>query len=308
MKQPRQVRLEPVTRDNWKQVIELELAQGQERFVESNVFSIAQSKFEPAMHPMAIYDGDELVGFAMYGYDIDHKTYAIERLMIDRRRQGQGYGRAAMIEIIARLRQVPACREIYLTFQPDNVVGEHIYESLGFVKTGDVVEYGSLLACLRLPEERPQQATSVELRPVTAENFDECLRLKTAPEQDDYVATNEYSLAQALVNESYVPLAIYDGLKMVGFVMYGFEREGHDVRRWWIRRLLIDAPLQGRGYGRLALLEVIERLRQIPGCREASIRWAPDNVVAGKLYNKLGFVETGEETSDSQIVARLPIG
>ncbi len=307
MSAPKQVRLEPVTAGNWKQVIALELAEGQENFVESNVYSLAQSKFEPSLLPMAIYAGDELIGFTLYGYDVEHKTYAIQRLMIDRRLQGQGYGRAAMVEIIRRMREVPGCREIYLSFQPDNAVGWHIYESLGFEKTGEVVEYGSLLARLRLPDERRPQATSVELRAVTAENFHECLRLKTAPEQDSFVATNEYSLAQALVNDSYVPLAVYDGEKMVGFVMYGFEPEDHDGGQWWVHRLLIDAPLQGRGYGRLALLEVVERLKKIPGCMEAAISWVPDNVVGGALYCKLGFVETGE-IIDGEIVARMRFG
>jgi diamine N-acetyltransferase len=304
MSAAREIRLEPVTAANWKQVIALELAEGQENFVESNVYSIAQSKFEPSLLPMAIYDGDQLVGFTLYGYDVEHQSYAIQRLMIDRHLQGQGYGRAGMVELIRRMSEIPGCREIYLSFQPDNVVGEHIYESLGFVKTGEVVEYGSLLARLVLPHNPPPQASSVELRPITSENFEQCVRLRTSPEQEAFVASNEYSLAQAFVNKTYVPLAIYDGETMVGFVMYGFEPEDHDGGQWWIHRLLIDAPLQGRGYGRLALLEVIKRMKRIPGCTEAAISWVPENTIGAALYNKLGFTQTGE-IFDGEIVARM---
>ena len=134
MSAPKEIRLEPVTAANWKDVIALELAEGQENFVESNVYSIAQSKFEPSLFPMAIYAGDELIGFTLYGYDVEHKTYAIQRLMIDRRLQGQGYGRAAM-ELAEEQAHAKGIGRMELNVFGGNEVARKLYPSLGYVET-----------------------------------------------------------------------------------------------------------------------------------------------------------------------------
>jgi len=66
--------LRDVTKENWQECIKLRLAPGQEHFVASNVYSLAESKFMPTFIPQAIYanqDGtgdDTMVEFVMYGY------------------------------------------------------------------------------------------------------------------------------------------------------------------------------------------------------------------------------------------------
>jgi hypothetical protein len=42
------VRLEDVTAQNWRAVVNLKLAEDQQRLLASNVYSIAQSKFDEA--------------------------------------------------------------------------------------------------------------------------------------------------------------------------------------------------------------------------------------------------------------------
>ena len=61
------VTLRPLTRDNLWAVVELTLHPGQEAFVADNIDSIANASVEPTWVPLAIYAGDELVGFVMYG-------------------------------------------------------------------------------------------------------------------------------------------------------------------------------------------------------------------------------------------------
>jgi len=57
----------------------------------------------------------------------------------------------------------------------------------------------------------------VTLRPITEENYDECLNLQVADNQKDFVATNQYSLAQAWVfYETAHPSAIYADDVMAG--------------------------------------------------------------------------------------------
>lgn len=145
----------------------------------------------------------------------------------------------------------------------------------------------------------------VTLREITMENFRECIGLSIAEEQKGFVATNVYSLAEAKADGVSNPLAIYAGEQMVGFIMYDFERKEN---RGYITRLMVDYRFQGNGYGRAAIIQVIDRLKAIPACREIYTSFVPANTVAARLYASLGFEITGETTEDgTETVARLKV-
>jgi diamine N-acetyltransferase len=104
----------------------------------------------------------------------------------------------------------------------------------------------------------------VHLRPVTLDNYLECIRLQVEDTQAEFVAPNARSLAEAKVNPTLVPLVIYERaargypkptLGMVGFTMYELT---YGVG--FILRLMIDRRYQRQGYGRAAMVEVIRRL------------------------------------------------
>jgi diamine N-acetyltransferase len=61
------VTLRPLTRDNLWAVAELPLHLGQEAFIADNIDSIANASVEPTWVPLAVYAGEALVGFVMYG-------------------------------------------------------------------------------------------------------------------------------------------------------------------------------------------------------------------------------------------------
>lgn len=136
----KKVRLEPVTPQNFKECINLKVGDAQNTFVASNLMSIAQSKIYPTVNPMAVYNGEEMVGFVMFGLDEDDGKYYLVRLMIDERHQGKGYGRAATLEVIEKMREIDDCREFYLSFVPENKPAEALYLSIGFEPTGEIHE------------------------------------------------------------------------------------------------------------------------------------------------------------------------
>ena len=72
----------------------------------------------------------------------------------------------------------------------------------------------------------------------------------------------------------------------------------------WIGGFLIDRGQQRRGYGRGAVLAIIEYLRETQEATQFGLSYAPDNGVARDLYAKLGFEETGE-AEGGELVARL---
>src|SRR5436853_5515397 len=124
---------------------------------------------------------------------------------------------------------------------------------------------------------------NVSLREITRDNWLECVRLKVADDQQKFVASNAVSLAQSKYEPECVPLAAYDGDKIVGFVMYRPEDYGIS-KLWFIDRLMVGTQYQGKGYGRAAMEALIARLKAAPGFNAILISFIPGNVAAEKLY------------------------
>lgn len=134
------IQLKEVDRHNFFDVIGLTVAEHQKTFVATNVFSLAQAKAYPECICSAVYHDDELVGFTMHCLDPDDQEYWIYRLMIDANHQVKGYGKAAMERLIAELQQDGSRHVIYLSFEPDNEGARKLYEKLGFVPDGRIID------------------------------------------------------------------------------------------------------------------------------------------------------------------------
>jgi diamine N-acetyltransferase len=100
--------------ESFDECIQLAVDQAQLELVASNTKSLAEARVNPNLFPLAIYDamvaGYEkpqvpMVGFTMY--EVTAGVGFILRLMIDRKYQRQGYGRAATVEVIRRLKLHP---------------------------------------------------------------------------------------------------------------------------------------------------------------------------------------------------------
>jgi diamine N-acetyltransferase len=142
----------------------------------------------------------------------------------------------------------------------------------------------------------------ITFQPVTRANFTRVIDLKVAPEQEDFVSPNVYSLAEAYVQPSWTPLAIHAGDELVGFAMFGRDDESG---RWWIMRYMIGIEHQGKGYGLAALSRLIDLMVERHGCREVFLDYSSSNEIAGRLYARAGFVPTREEAGG--IEARLDL-
>ena len=123
-------------------------------------------------------------------------------------------------------------------------------------------------------------------------NYLSVLDLSVSPEQKDFVATNQYSLAQAYAQPECVPFALYAENRPVGFAMYSLDEDDH---QYWIYRLMIDQRYQGVGYGREAMGLMIDRIRGLSDedHNRIYISFEPENAVAKALYESLGFLPDG---------------
>ena len=135
-----QVSLHQISEHNRTECLGLRVADSQSGWVAPNGESLEEAAANVNLVPLAIYDavagGCEkpdvpMVGFTMY--ELSAGIGFIRRLMIDRRFQRKGYGRAAMLEVIRRLRLHPGVEMIATRHRRDNEAAAKLYRSLGFV-------------------------------------------------------------------------------------------------------------------------------------------------------------------------------
>lgn len=132
------ITLKQVNTENFWDIVSLSVKNEQEELVVGNAVSIAQAYVQPECIPMAIYNDETPVGFAMYCIDRDDGEYWIYRLMIDKECQDRGYGRQALKQVIDTIQQDKAHHRIFLGVHMDGKASVHLYETTGFLFTGQV--------------------------------------------------------------------------------------------------------------------------------------------------------------------------
>lgn len=156
------------------------------------------------------------------------------------------------------------------------------------------------------------------LQKVNTENFYALMRLSVGEAQRDFVAPNDYSLAEAyavLAAGRYVQaFGIYEGDTPVGFAMIGhnsFEDEdqpGAYRNSYYLWRFMIDERYQGRGLGKAAARLVLDYIRSFPdgAADTCAVSYEPENTAAKNLYASFGFRPNGEMDGDEEVaVLRL---
>ena len=132
-----EVRIAPLTETNWREALALRVNPDQKNFVANNAYSIAQSRFHPDWSPEGVFVGNVMVGFSLMEPEPKKRRIWIVRYMIAGIYQGRGYGKAGLLTLIKRFRTDPTCDAVFLSIDPDNENATKVYESVGFVKTGD---------------------------------------------------------------------------------------------------------------------------------------------------------------------------
>jgi len=140
---------------------------------------------------------------------------------------------------------------------------------------------------------------NITLRKPDNDTFHECIKLKVGDDQQGFVASNMFSLAEAYADGVSNARAIYADEQIVGFIMYDFAPK---ESRGYITRLMVDAAHQGNGHGRAAMQQVIDLFKGNPDCREIYTSVVPKNERAKKLYISLGFKLTGEVDDGEEVL------
>ena len=133
----------------------------------------------------------------------------------------------------------------------------------------------------------------LRLERINGKNVWDILELKVSEEQKTFVASNDVSIIEAYTsitgNGQVFPFGIYESAVPIGFLMIGFGADdcwddapaiAHGS--YDLRRLMIDAKYQGKGYGKEALKLALECIRTFP-CGKADYCWLsyePENEAA----------------------------
>jgi diamine N-acetyltransferase len=142
----------------------------------------------------------------------------------------------------------------------------------------------------------------ITLREITKENWRDILRLKVAPYQEQFVASNAASITEAHFNPEVAWFrAIYAGDVPVGFLML---EDNVAQQEYFLWRFMIAEQYQGRGYGRKALELLFAYVKTRPGADAVETSCVPAKGGPGPFYEKMGFVYTGTEEEDGELCMR----
>ncbi|MYL43715.1 GNAT family N-acetyltransferase [Virgibacillus salexigens] len=132
------LQIREVSKDNWKTIACLSVSQEQEAFIESNSFSILQSIFEEEWYSVGLYVDDKAIGYAMYGEDKDSGDIWLDRFMVDRHAQGNGYAAKLLPKLLSLIeKQYDYPAHIYLSVTSDNIHAQQFYRKFGFRFNGE---------------------------------------------------------------------------------------------------------------------------------------------------------------------------
>ena len=133
------IRLELINKDNFDQVLDLEVAPKDQRRVASVEYSLAQAwlyRDSEDLFPYAVKSGQLTVGFLLLSYQPMENSYYIWRLLIDQKYQNQSFGKEVIRQVLQRAKDDQQCHKVTVNY----VIGNHkmlyILEKFGFQPVG----------------------------------------------------------------------------------------------------------------------------------------------------------------------------
>ena len=134
-------------------------------------------------------------------------------------------------------------------------------------------------------ERQLRREQMVELRAITEDNFQQCLRLHTSVQDSSFADPVTYSLAEAwLYHQDTRPFAIYNDGIMIGFVSMYVGEENYQIINF-----LIDDTFQRKGLGTKAVKLCIDYLQNQFTAHKISAPVKLEHAAAQAFWKKQGF-------------------
>ena len=142
------------------------------------------------------------------------------------------------------------------------------------------------------------QMNNIKLIPIDESNFLSAFNLQLHDFEKNFVSSPIRSLAQAYVyRDQCTPFGIYCDELMVGYVMVIYDNDEDTYNIW---HMMIDKSYRGNGYGKAAIISVLDYIRNKPfGLSDTVLlTCSKNNAHAYTLYSNLGFKPTGNTDGD----------
>ena len=148
---------------------------------------------------------------------------------------------------------------------------------------------------------------NIKLVNVSEDNFDEVVELQLEPEQEDYLPSNAYSIAESTLSPLFNPRVICRDKQVVGFLMYQFGEYGlADKDECILWRFMIDRRFQNQRIGHAAMALLLPEIRLNTSCSRFIVYYDQDNPPARQLYTSFGFRPIGFR-DDGDVIAELSL-
>lgn len=239
------------------------------------------------------------LGESFYAYDAINDLASLDiKLVLGARQKGYGYsGLSYAIDQCFIHSKASVC---YVDPHLENTKAIAMYERLGFVAQKRPLHLPPHNTFYVMDKDTwlKRKTTRLSLREITKDNYRTICRLRVSLDQQAFVATSTFSLAQAKYEPEKTPLAIYVDEISIGLMMYGFNEED---QKYWIYRFIIDLDFQNQGWGRLAMEQMIAIIKEDKTHHCIRLSLNPNNRVAERLYASLGFKTTHQFLGDEII-------
>ncbi|MGR6010119.1 GNAT family N-acetyltransferase [Bacillus cereus] len=136
---------------------------------------------------------------------------------------------------------------------------------------------------------------------VTEKNWRSVAALNVAKDQQQFIESNAFSLAESLYEGNGTSVGLYDGETLVG-LMQCMDGIGKNVKSVWLDRFMIDQRYQGKGYAKRFLRLLIQFLQNKFECKTIYLSLHPDNKPAMGLYESFGFRLNGDIDDEGPVV------
>lgn len=140
---------------------------------------------------------------------------------------------------------------------------------------------------------------NIHLCEITKDNYEAVSLLDVFDEQEDFVASNTWSMLEAAYNPEYTARAIYLKDLPVGFFMW-VPVSSQKIAIW---RFMVDKNHQHKGIGRQAMYLALAEIKQDKQLKEIEICYDPNNHIAKSFYSSFGFIETGLDEDGEEMLA-----
>ena len=183
-----------------------------------------------------------------------------------------------------------------------------------------------------LPNNNPSLKSKISLREITESNWRAVANLRLPPHQAGNLAPNPMSMCEGHYSEDAWMRAVYavdttnttdvadstdsnDSPSPIGFLMLALWPP---TSGYYIWRLMIAAPYQGKGYGRDIVRAAIEYVRETyPEAKRLGVMSTPKEGCVAKgvkaedspfcFYEKLGFRQTEEPDEDGEVMMEVDL-